>query len=130
MDLAVEPDIYEPNINDKGEYIDVLPYSGKFQNGFRCPCGARREHIFDNRQSFSVHIKTKSHQKWLQEMNMNKMNYYSENIKLRETINTQKLIIGQLQKEMDENKQLIVHLSKKMAIKENSQLDIDLMNFD
>ena len=116
MDLAVEPDMYEPTINDNGDYIDVLPSSGKFQNGFRCPCGARREHIFDSRANFAMHIKTKSHNKWLQELNTNKLNYYSENVKLSETITTQKLIIGQLQKEIDENKQLIIHLSKKIAI--------------
>ena len=36
MDLVVEPDIYEPNINEKGDYIDNIPYSSKFQSGLRC----------------------------------------------------------------------------------------------
>jgi len=129
MDLILEPDIYEPNINEKGDYIDTCPSSNKFKNGLRCCCGTRKEHIFDSRQSFSTHIKTKTHQKWLQDLNINKLNYYTENIKYKEIINTQKIIIARLQKEQDENNQLIAHLSKKIALKENTNLQIDLINF-
>jgi len=63
MDLQVESDIYEPNINNEGDYSDYLPTASKFKNGLRCPCGTRKEHIFDTRVSFSGHIKTKTHQK-------------------------------------------------------------------
>ena len=129
MDLLLEPDIYEPNINEKGDYVDSCPSSYKFQNGLRCCCGTRKEHIFDSRPSFSSHIKTKTHQKWLQELNINKLNYYTENIKCKEIINTQKIIIARLQKEHDENNQLIAHLSKKIALKENTNFQIDLINF-
>ena len=129
MDLAIEPDIYEPNINDKGDYIDNIPYSSKFQNGLRCPCGTRKEHVFDSRPSFAGHIKTKTHQKWLQELNTNKMNHYTDNIKLKELIGSQKLIIAKLQKDIDETNQLVTHLTKKLAIKENANLEIDLLSF-
>jgi hypothetical protein len=129
MELAIEPDIYEPNINEKGDYIDVIHCSYKFKNGIRCSCGTRKEHIYDNRQSFFTHIKTKTHQKWLNELNMNKMNYYVENVKLKELIDNQKIIIARLQKEQDENNQLISHLAKKIALKENTNLQIDLINF-
>ena len=129
MDLQVESDIYEPNIDEDGNYSDYLPKSSKFSNGLRCPCGARKEHIFDNRQSFSGHIKTKTHQKWLSDLNTNKMNYFTENIKLNETISNQKLIIAKLQRENDENLKLIVHLTKKIEIKENPNV-IDLISFD
>jgi hypothetical protein len=130
MELAIEPDIYEPNVNDKGDYIDIIPPSYKFKNGLRCICGTRKEHIFDNRQSFIIHIKTKTHKKWINEINLNKMNYYIDNIKLNEIIENQKIIIATLQKENDENNQLIKYLTKKIAIKENSNLVIDLLNFD
>jgi len=62
-------------------------------------------------------------------MNMNKMNYYVENVKLKELIDNQKIIIARLQKEQDENNQLISHLAKKIALKENTNLQIDLINF-
>jgi hypothetical protein len=67
MNLSLDSDIYEPNIDDKGNYADYLPQSSKFTNGLRCPCGARKDHIFDSRNSFSAHIRTKTHQKWIRQ---------------------------------------------------------------
>ena len=130
MDLAIEPDIYEPIMDEKGNYIDYLPPSSKFQNGLRCACGSRKEHVFDTRQSFSGHAKTKTHQKWLTDLNNNKMNYFSENIKLKELIATQKLVIAQLQREKDEHAQLIVHLTKKIEMQHNPDIMFDLLSFD
>lgn len=128
MDLAIEPDIYEPTIDDKTNYSDYLPPSSKFTNGLRCPCGSRKEHVFDNRQSFSIHIKTKTHIKWLIDLNNNKMNFFSENLKLNETITTQKIIIAKLQRENNEYTKLIVHLTNKIEMK--NEISIDLLNFD
>ena len=130
MDLTVESDIYEPCINENGDYSDYLPPSSKFKHGLRCPCGTRKEHIFDNRQSFNNHIKSKTHQKWLSDLNTNKMNYYTENIKLNETINNQKFIIAKLQRENDENIKFIAHLTKKMEMKEQTNVVFDLLTFD
>ena len=130
MDLSIDSDIYEPNLDETGNYIDYIPPYFKFKNGLRCPCGARKEHIFDSRQSFSGHIKTKTHCRWMMDINYNKMNYFSDNIKLKDTINNQKLIIAKLQKEMEENLQLIVHLTKKIERKEEVFETKDLLNFD
>ena len=63
MDISLESDIYEPNICENGNYTDYVPPSSKFKNGLRCPCGARKDHVFDTRTSFIGHIKTKTHQK-------------------------------------------------------------------
>jgi len=130
MDLTVDSDIYEPSIDDNSNYSDYLPTSNKFKNGLRCPCGARKDHIFDSRPSFSSHIKTKTHQKWLSELNANKTNYFTENIKLNETLNNQKKIIAKLQRENDENIKLIAHLTKKIEMKENTNIVMDLLTFD
>jgi len=130
MDLITEADIYEPSIDNNGDYLDYLPSSSKFKNGLRCPCGTRKEHVFDTRQSFSGHIRTKTHQKWITDINMNKMNYFKENIKLNETINNQKLIIARLQRDNEENVKLIVHLTKKIEINQHPEVVIDLLNFD
>jgi hypothetical protein len=130
MDLVSEPDIYEPTINESGNYVDYLPPSSKFKNGLRCPCGSRKEHIFDSRQCFSTHSKTKKHQKWIENLNANKLNYFSENIKLNETIGTQKVIIAKLQKDNDEYARLIAHLTKKNEFKDDKNICIDLLNFD
>jgi hypothetical protein len=128
MDLAIEPEFYEPTIDEKTNYSDYLPSSSKFTNGLRCPCGSRKEHVFDNRQSFSTHIKTKTHIKWLTDLNNNKMNYFSENLKLNETITTQKMIIAKLQRENDDYAKLIAHLTKKIEMKDT--IALDLLTFD
>ena len=130
MDLAIEPDIYEPSIDDKGNYSDYLPPSSKFKHGLRCACGSRKEHVFDTRVSFSGHIKTKTHTKWLSDLNANKLNYFTENIKLNEIISNQKLVIARLQRENDENIKMIAHLTKKIELKENAHLAPDLLTFD
>jgi hypothetical protein len=130
MDLCVESDIYEPSIDENNAYADYLPPSSKFKNGLRCPCGSRKEHIFDSRQSFGTHLKSKTHQKWLSELNVNKSNYFIENVKLNETIASQKIIIAKLQRENDENIKLIAHLTKKIEIRENANIVTDLILFD
>jgi hypothetical protein len=136
MELSLESDIYEPSIKDDGNYYDYLPSSNKFKNGLRCPCGARKEHIFDSRQSFSAHIKTKTHQKWLSDINLNKMNFFTECEKLKDVISSQKIIISQMEKEL-------IYLKKEVNIKSKTidilteQLtnkdkiqEFDLLNFD
>jgi hypothetical protein len=130
MDLIAEPDIYEPSIGENRDYLDKIPNTHKFKNGLRCPCGSRKEHVFYNKQSFCVHLKSKTHIKWLHGVNENKLNYYTETIQLQETLNNQKIIIARLQKENDENIRLIAHLTKKMEMREHSNIAVDLLSFD
>lgn len=130
MNLSLESDIYEPNTDDNGNYIDFLPPSSKFKNGLRCPCGTRKEHIFDNRPSFGSHIKTKTHLKWLSDLNTNKMNYFTECEKLKEIVNSQKIIIAKLEKEVNTHKNTIINLAQQLASKESTNNTIDLLCFD
>lgn len=130
MNLSLESDIYEPNTDDSGNYVDFLPPSSKFKNGLRCPCGARKDHIFDSRQSFCSHIKTKTHVKWLLDLNTNKMNYFTECEKLKEIVSSQKIIIAQLEKELNKHKHTIINLAQQLASKEYIDNTIDLLSFD
>lgn len=131
MDLTVDSDIYEPNIDENGNYIDFLPPSSKFKNGLRCPCGARKDHIFDSRPSFNSHIKTKTHQKWLLDLNTNKMNYYTECEKLKEVVNSQKIIIAKLEKEINIKLKTIDYLTQQLMNKDKDKNEcIDLLTFD
>lgn len=135
MDLVIDSDIYEPCIGDDGNYSDYLPPSSKFKNGLRCPCGARKDHVFDTRTSFTGHIKTKTHQKWLSDLNTNKMNYFSECEKLKNVISSQKLIIAQMEKEVNLLKKEIQIKSKTIDIlteqlTNNSSKELDLITFD
>lgn len=129
MNLSLESDIYEPNIDDGGNYVDFLPPSSKFKNGLRCPCGARKDHIFDSRPSFGSHIKTKTHLKWLSDLNTNKMNYFIECEKLKEIVSSQKIIIARLEKEVYTHKNTIINLAQQFA-KEPTNNNIDLLSFD
>lgn len=128
-ELSLETDIYEPNIGDGGNYIDYLPPASKFSNGLRCPCGARKDHIFDNRSSFITHTKSKTHQKWLADLNMNKTNYYTECEKLKELVNSQKLIIAKLEKDVYTKLKTIDYLTQQLMSKENNQ-PTDITTFD
>jgi len=130
MNLSLESDIYEPNVDDDGNYVDFLPSSSKFKNGLRCPCGARKDHVFDSRQSFCLHIKTKTHLKWLSVLNTNKMNYFTECEKLKEIVTSQKLIISRLEKDINIHKNTIINLAQQLANKQSENQVLDLLSFD
>ena len=126
FDLIVEPDIYTPSIDGDGNYID---YVYTFQHGLRCPCNGKKDHVFLNKTTFLTHTKSKTHQKWITLLNANKANYYVENIKLHEMVNSQKQIIARLQKEQDTNVKIIYNLTKKIEINPEPTVMVDLMNF-
>jgi hypothetical protein len=135
MELALESDIYEPHLSDKELYIDFIPSSSKFTNGLRCPCGTRKDHIFDTRQSFTSHIKTRTHQKWLSDLNLNKTNFFTECEKLKDIVNSQKLIIARKEKEIillsneiQTKSKSIDILTEQLSNKEITS--IDLITFD
>ena len=129
MALINDSDVYEPLIDQNDKYIDYVPTASKFKHGLRCPCGTRKkEHVFENRQSFKTHIGSKTHENWLLNLNTNKTNYYTENIQLKDTINNQKIIIAQKDKEINDKNRLIAHLTRKIEIRENEDT-IDLINF-
>ncbi len=131
MDLSLESDIYEPSVGDDGNYLDYLPPSSKFIHGLRCPCGARKDHVFDSRPSFSGHIKTKTHQKWLAELNTNKTNYYMECEKLKEVVNSQKIIIAKMENDLQVKMKTINYLSQQLMARDTGINDmIDLLSFD
>jgi hypothetical protein len=57
------------------------------------------------------------------------MNYFSENIRLHETVNNQKIIIAKLQREKDELLQLTASITKQIYTV-NTGVTNDLINFD
>ena len=119
MQLVVEPDIYQPSIDEAGNYIDKIPCTLK-TNGLSCPCGSRKDKTYDSFAKFRAHIQTKVHQKWLEGVNANRANYLVECISLRETVKTQQIIIAQMQRQLDNfAKAEIVHVPLG-----------DLLNFD
>lgn len=106
-DLALEAEIYTPNVDDNGIYVDKIPPVAVLKNGIRCPCGTRQDKTYNTVVKFSAHIKTKKHQEWITNLSKNKMNYYEENVKLKDTIHNQRLIIASLEKSIN-NKNLTI----------------------
>ena len=134
MDLIVESETYSPSINENGNYIDKLPSFHSIK-GIYCACGARKDKLYETYSVFSAHTKTKSHQKWLENLNLNKANYYAENEKLKATIQNQRLIIAKLEKDNNRKTLLISCLTAEMhamnpITTELSNEEVNLLDFD
>ena len=131
MELSLKSDIYEPSIGDDGNYYDCLPSSSAFKNGIRCPCGSRKEHVYDSRSAFNIHTKSKTHQKWVSDLNANKMNYYTEYEKFKELVNSQRIIIAKMEKEINIKMKQIDYLTQKLMEKDIEHNNVgDLISFD
>jgi hypothetical protein len=133
MELIVEPDIYSPSLDENGNYIDKIPSNIILKKGLRCPCGARKDKIYDCSAYFSNHIKTITHKKWLTDMNANKLNYYTDNVQLKETIANQKIIIARLEKEINIKTKTIDYLTQQLVYKDthsSQSSTADLLDFD
>ena len=68
---------------------------------------------------FTAHIKTKTHEKWLQDLNTNKANFYIENQKLRDIVHSQKIMIGKFELEVS-NKNMTIDYLTQQLVKMNS----------
>ena len=105
------------------------------QNGLRCPCGSRKDKVYTTYTIFSTHIKTKTHKKWLDELNLNSINYYIENQKMKEVISEQRLIIARLEKDLTTRAftvDILTNELHKLNILQSNESVIksDLINFD
>jgi|UniRef100_A0A6C0JLE2 hypothetical protein len=131
MELVTEPDTYSPSIDDMGNYIDKIPPFTTIKNGIRCPCGSRKDKVYDTYNIFSQHIKSKAHQKWLQGLNLNKANYYIENEELKTTLQQQRMVIAKLEKELQNKIMTIDFLTQQLASKSiNQKVVTNLLDFD
>jgi hypothetical protein len=130
MDLVTEPDIYSPSIDEMGNYIDKIPSFNIIKKGLLCSCGSRKDKIYETYTTFSMHIKTKTHQKWLNSLNLNKANYYIENIKLSETLQNQRLIIAKLEKEISSKNMTIDYLTQQLNKNDKALSVNNLLEFD
>jgi hypothetical protein len=132
MELATEPDTYSPSIDDLGNYIDKIPRFSTIKHGIRCPCGSRRDKIYETHSVFSQHIKSKAHQTWLSNMNLNKANYYIENEDLKQTLQSQRMIIAKLEKDLQNKLMTIDFLTQQLILRTGNQneVNINLLDFD
>ena len=114
MELVVEPDVYTPSIDDKGLYIDKVPPFNYIKKGLVCPCGSRKDKIYETHSVFVAHAKTKAHQKWIESLNLNRSNFYVELEKSKEVISSQRLIIAKLEKDVSNKNMTIDYLTQQL----------------
>jgi hypothetical protein len=130
MELVVEPDIYQPSIDNNGNYIDQMPSFQYIKKGVTCPCGSRKDKVFDCVSKFSAHSKTKIHQKWLAALNTNRSNFFVENEQLKETVNNQKLIISKMEKDIQTKIMTIDYLTLLLSNPSTGKTVNNLLDFD
>lgn len=133
LDIALEPEIYCPNVGSNGNYVDKIPSSLVLKNGIRCPCGTRQDKSYDTTAKFTAHIKSKKHHQWIADLNVNKLNYYEENIKLKDTVQNQRLIIANLEKRISSKNLTIEFLTQQLNSKFPPKQVVhvkDLIEFD
>ena len=111
MDIAVTPDMYAPGVDINGDYVDSIP---NFSHGYMCPCNVRKHKVYETKSKFTVHCKSKCHQKWLQSLNHNKSNYYVELIKMKELVENQRKIIAQLEESISKKIMTIDYLTEEV----------------
>jgi hypothetical protein len=111
MELALEADVYVPNVDETGNYVDKPPY----KKGIYCPCASRKDKLYNTTQQFSLHTKTKTHMRWMQDLNFNKSNYYKECIELHETIKNQRQIIAKFDIELQNRTNTINILTQQIT---------------
>lgn len=130
MELTTDPELYSPSIDNTGNYIDNIS-SLNIKHGIRCPCGSRKDKIYSNQSVFASHIKTNHHQKWIANLNLNKANYYVENEQLKNTIQNQRMIIAQMDKELQNRNTTIDYLTQQLVNNNRSHaIQPDLLLFD
>jgi hypothetical protein len=128
MDITVTPDTYTPSVDDNGNYIDSVPI---VKHGLYCPCGSRKDKIYENTSKFSIHIQSKTHQKWLTMLNLNKANYYVELIKCKELIDNQQKIITKLETQLHKKTLTIDYLTEQIMINKNKNATVvDLLDIN
>jgi hypothetical protein len=112
MEVALTPDTYMPIVDDNGKYADKIPMN---KNGLYCPCGARRDKVYQPSQ-FRSHIKSKTHQKWLQTLNNNKNNHYVELLETKEIVNQQRKMLADMETKLSAKCLTIDMLTQQLAL--------------
>jgi hypothetical protein len=130
MELVVQPDLYAPSIDEVGKYVDKIPSFTRIKKGLMCPCGARKDKVYETYATFSTHTKSKIHQKWLENLNLNRTNYYTENEKLKETLQNQRLIIARMEKELQAKSMTIDYLTRQLNAASGCKTVTNLLDLD
>ena len=123
MELIVESDTYTPALSNSGVYEDCVPLFGIGITGYYCSCGTRKDKVYTSREMISSHFKSKTHQKWIEVLNLNKTNHFIENRKLNETVASQRLIIAKMDKQLNDKDTTITYLTRQLVAQQVAFVD-------
>ena len=126
MELALQAETYTPSVDESGKYIDNIP---QIIHGIYCPCGSRKNKIYETHSKFHAHCKTKIHQKWLDDLNKNRANFYVMTLQMEDTIKNQRMIIAQLEKEIITKSKTIDLLTDRLVQQPKMEMG-DLIGWD
>jgi hypothetical protein len=118
MELIVESDTYAPVLSESGKYEDCIPPFGGQITGYYCACGARKDKIYSSYSILMTHLKTKTHLKWIESLNLNRANHFVENQKLKETVASQRAIIARQEKTELSKDATIAYLTRQLTVKQ------------
>jgi hypothetical protein len=68
-------------------------------------------------------MKTKTHQKWLELLNLNRANHFVENMKLQETVASQRLLIARFEKTVISKDATICYLTRQLTAQTTAVVD-------
>ena len=128
MEITLTPEIYTPSIDNNGMYIDHIHVLHLIQTGIICPCGLRKDKIYDNVSKFTAHTKTKKHQAWLVSLNQNKANYYVELLTARTLIEDQRKIMTRYENQLQTKSMTIDYLTEQFLCKDKKHIVVDLLD--
>ena len=121
--LQLDSDTYAPILSNTGTYEDCMPSFAGNVSGYYCSCTARKDKIYASASSMSAHLKTKTHAKWIETLNLNRANHFVENQKLKETLANQRIIIAKYEKNMTSKDATITYLTRQLAVKQMVVVD-------
>ena len=125
MALALEAELYAPNRDDQGKYIDFVPSLCLLKHGIKCVCGSRKDQTFYATGPFKKHLQCQKHKAWLKMKNLEPQNDIKIIHEHEKTIKNQQILIHELNQE-------IVLLKKKISVLESpKQVPVfDLLGID
>ena len=110
MALALEAELYAPNRDDHGTYIDFVPSICILKYGIRCACGSRKDQTFYSTAPFKKHLQCQKHKAWLKMKNLEPQNDIKIIHEHEKTIKNQQLLINKMDLEIQTLKKKIIDL--------------------
>jgi pyruvate carboxylase len=101
-------DVYHPTTDSEGNYVDSHVNLNQFS---KCGCGTSNSFT---PQSFKIHFKSDRHKHWLEYLNHERVNHYSELVKYKKLNKQQQMVIQQQQDIITTNEIKLEQYSKKV----------------